>query len=306
MPSIRVLKTFLVAARVGSFAAAGDEVGLTPAAVGLQVRSLEEAVGRPLFDRVGRSIILNTQGREFVTAAADIVGRYEAAANAAPDGLSGTVVMGALVSALMGAFAGALWQMKRDYPALDIKLFAGLSADFVPRVERGELDAAVTTLPPRVLPTLKWTPLYAEPMVLIVPTRPHFALSSDPFAILRTAPFLRFDRSTWTGDLVTRVLASAQVTVNEGLEVNSVETIVALVRQGFGVAIVPKLDNVPWQRDSRLKIIDIPGNVIDRKVGLLERSSHSRTQFTAAIKAQFSGLKQNLKKSRTPQKALSQ
>ena len=306
MPSIRVLKTFLVVARAGSFAAAGDEVGLTPAAVGLQVRTLEAAIGRPLFDRVGRSIILNTQGREFVTAATDVVGRYEGATNAAPDGLSGTVVMGALVSALMGAFAGALWQMKRDYPALDIKLFAGLSADFVPRVERGELDAAVTTLPPRALPAaLMWTPLYAEPMVLIVPKRPHFALSSDPFAVLRTAPFLRFDRSTWTGDLVTRVLASAHVTVNEGLEVNSVETIVALVRQGFGVAIVPKLDNVQWQRDSRLKIIDIPGNVIDRKVGLLERSSHSRTQFTAAIKAQFSGLKQPPKKARPAQKALS-
>jgi DNA-binding transcriptional LysR family regulator len=304
MPSIRVLKTFLVAARVGSFAAAGNEVGLTPAAVGLQVRSLEEAIGRSLFDRVGRSIILNTQGREFLTVANDLVGRYEAAAHAAPDGLSGTVVMGALVSALMGAFAGALWKMKRDYPTLDIKLFAGLSADFVPRVERGELDAAVTTLPPRALSAaLTWTPLYAEPMVLIVPTRPHFALSSDPFAILRSAPFLRFDRSTWTGDLVTRVLAAAKVTVNEGLEVNSVETIVALVRQGFGVAIVPKLDNVHWQRDSQLRIIDIPGNVINRKVGLLERSSHSRTEFTAAIKAQFSRLKPNLKKARTTQTA---
>ena len=105
---------------------------------------------------------------------------------------------------------------------------------------------------------------------------------------------------------MTRVLASAHVTVNEGLEVNSVETIVALVRQGFGVAIVPKLDNVQWQRDSRLKIIDIPGNVIDRKVGLLERSRHSRTQFTAAIKAQFSGLRQPPKKARPAQKALGQ
>ena len=104
--------------------------------------------------------------------------------------------MGAQVSALMGAFVGALWQMKRDYPALDIKLFVGLSTDFVTRAECGELGAAATTLPPRVLPAaLMWTPLYAEPMVLIVlivPKRPHFALSSDPFAILRTAPFFAF------------------------------------------------------------------------------------------------------------------
>ncbi len=288
MPSIRVLKTFLVVARTGSFAAAGGEVGLTPAAVGLQVRSLEEDIGRKLFDRVGRSIILNTQGREMVPAALDLVSRYEALSTAATHGLAGTVVMGALVSALMGAFSGALWQMKRDYPALDIKLFAGLSADFVTRVERGELDAAVTTLPPRVLPAaLKWTSLYAEPMVLIVPTEPNFELTDDAFEILRTAPFLRFDRSTWTGDLVTRVLSRARVVVTEGLEVNSVETIVALVRQGYGVSIVPKLDNVQWQRDSQLKIIDIPGNTVERKVGLLERTDHSRKQFTTAIKEHF-------------------
>ena len=288
MSSIRVLKTFLVVARTGSFAAAGGEVGLTPAAVGLQVRSLEEDIGRKLFDRVGRSIILNTQGREMMPAALDLVAGYEALSASAKDGLAGTVVMGALVSALMGAFSGALWQMKRDYPALDIKLFSGMSADFVTRVERGELDAAVTTLPPRVLPAaLKWTSLYSEPMVLIVPTRPHFALTDDPFEILRSAPFLRFDRSTWTGDLVTRVLSRARVAVNEGLEVNSVEAIVALVRQGYGVSIVPKLDNVQWQRDSQLEIIDIPGNTLERKVGLLERTDHSRRQFTSVIKEHF-------------------
>ena len=150
MPSIRVLKTFLVVARAGSFAAAGDEVGLTPAAVGLQVRSLEESIGRPLFDRVGRLIVLNTQGREFVTAATDVVGRYEAAANAASDGLSGTVAMGALVSALMGAFAGALSQMKRDYPALDrccairlakiIAIFLIRTARDVPRCCESEIQ----------------------------------------------------------------------------------------------------------------------------------------------------------------------
>ncbi len=288
MPSFRVLKTFLVVARTGSLVAAGGEVGLTPAAVGLQVRSLEQDIGRKLFDRVGRSIILNTQGREWVPIALDLVSRYDAMSGTATDGLAGTVVMGALVSALMGAFSGALWQMKRDYPALDIKLFAGMSADFVGRVERGELDAAVTTLPPRVLPAaLKWTALYSEPMVLIVPMRPHFELTADAFEILRTAPFLRFDRSTWTGDLVTRVLARARVAVNEGLEVNSVEAIVALVRQGYGVSIVPKLDNVQWQRDSQLKIIDLPGNTLERKVGLLERTDHSRKQFTAAIKEHF-------------------
>lgn len=288
MPSIRVLKTFLSVARHGSFSAASAEIGLTAAAVGLQMRALEEHVGQTLFDRGSRAIVLNTAGRQMIAPAQALVRDYEALVASDREDLAGTVVMGALVSALMGAFASALWRLKRDHPALEVKLFAGLSADFAHRVDNGELDAAVTTQPPRMLPsTLVWTPLYRESMVLIVPKRPHFELKADALEILRTAPFLRFDRSTWTGNLVAEVLAKCRVVVNEALEVNSVETIVALVRQGYGVSIVPKLDNVKWSRDTELRVMEIPGNRIERSVGLLERSHHSRTQFTAAIKQHF-------------------
>jgi len=63
MPSIRNLQAFLAAARLGSFAAAGQDVGLTAAAVGLQVRALEAELGLSLFDRSGRAVVLNTDGR---------------------------------------------------------------------------------------------------------------------------------------------------------------------------------------------------------------------------------------------------
>ena len=51
MPAIRTLRIFLAVARGGSFAAAGEEAGLTAAAVGQQMRALEAELGRPLFDR---------------------------------------------------------------------------------------------------------------------------------------------------------------------------------------------------------------------------------------------------------------
>lgn len=288
MSSIRILRSFLAVAQHGSFAAAGAEVGLTAAAVGLQMRSLEEDLGQPLFDRAGRSIVLNTSGRLAVPQVAELVSRYEALA--APDGdeLSGAVVVGALVSALMGAFADALWALKREHPRLEVKLFAGLSADFAPKVERGQFDAAVVTQPPRALPIgVTWTRLYSEPMILIVPRRPHFDLGADARDILRHAPYLRFDRTTWTGYLVEQVLARTRVEVNNSLELNSVEAIVALVRQGFGVSIVPQLDNVDWAHDHDLRVVPIPGNRIQRHVGLIERRSHSRTRFTDAIKRHF-------------------
>ena len=290
MPSIRILQTFLSAARLGSFAAAGQEVGLTAAAVGLQVRALEAELGRTLFDRSARAVVLNSDGRRQVDAVKDIVDRYQAlqAGRDERGELSGTLVMGALVSSLMGAFADALWTLKRQHPGLEVTLFAGQSADFATRVERGELDAAVVTQPPNRLPaTLSWTPLYSEPMVLIVPTRPHFTLPAAPLQMLAQAPFMRFDRHAWTGHLVNEVLLQCRAQVTEGLELNSVEAIVALVRQGFGVSIVPQLANIAWQRDKALRVVPLPRVNVQRHVGLLERRQHSRARFTAAIKACF-------------------
>ena len=289
MPSIRILQTFAAAARLGSFAAAGAEVGLTAAAVGLQVRGLEAELGLSLFDRSGRKVVLNGDGRRVLGEVHDIVGRWQRLqARPAGDELGGTVVMGALVSALMGAFADALWALKRAHPALEVTLFAGQSADFMLRVERGELDAAVVTQPPLRLPaTLVWTPLYREPMVLIVPARPHFALPESPLQMLAQCPFMRFDRHAWTGHLVDEALAQCRAKVVQGLELNSVEAIVELVRQGFGISIVPQLANLRWQRDRALRVVPLPGMSVQRRVGLLQRRRHGRERFTQAIQDHF-------------------
>lgn len=289
MSSIRTLKTFLAVARHGTFAAAGKQVGLTPAAVGLQIRALEADLHCQLFDRSARAAILNPAGRALVPEFEALVRHYEAlAAGPGNDGLAGTVVMGALVSSLMGAFADALWTIQREHPRLDVRLFAGLSADFAVRVERGEIDAAVVTQSPRPLPrNLLWTELYTEPMVLVVPRRPHFPLAGDFREILSGAPFMRFEPGTWTGNLVQEVLDRCGVTVRESMQLNSNEAIIELVRQGFGVSVVPQLANVNWARDRLLRLVPLEGVDVHRRVGLLERTVHARSAFTGVIKDYF-------------------
>jgi len=62
--SLRALQAFEAAARLGSFAAAAEELSVTPAAISQQVRGLEDQLGRKLFSRMGRSIVLTEAGRE--------------------------------------------------------------------------------------------------------------------------------------------------------------------------------------------------------------------------------------------------
>ncbi len=287
MSSIKVLKNFLAVSRHKSVAAAAREIGLTAAAAGQQLQQLEADIGVELFDRTKRSMTLNHQGRSLIEPIQKIIARYEALGSDFKSELSGTIVLGALVSTLMGAFGSTLNKIKQSYPSLEVKLIAGLSSDFLDQVLNGSLDAAIVTESPYALPqTMQWTELYTEPMILIYPTVQN-KKSSTTEVFFNDLPFIRFERNTWTGHLVDQTIRSSKLVVKEGMELNSVEAIIELVRQGLGYAIVPKLANIAWEADKKLQIAELTGKTVFRKVGLLERKKHSRQNITQAIKQHF-------------------
>ncbi len=287
MSSIKTLKNFLAITRHKSVAAAAREIGLTAAAAGQQLQQLEKEIGLELFDRTKRSLSLNAHGRSLIEPIQEIVARYETLGSNLKSDLSGTIVLGALVSTLMGAFGKTLNELKQSFPSLEVKLIAGLSSDFLDQVLDGTLDAAIVTESPYALPqNVQWTELYKEPMILISP-----ASSSKPKSNVLHAdsklPFIRFERNTWTGHLVDQTIKANKLSTQEGMELNSVEAIIELVRQGLGYSIVPKLANISWGNDRQLNIQDLPGKTIYRKVGLLERKKHGRQNITLAIKQHF-------------------
>jgi len=287
MSSIRVLKNFLAITRHKSVAAAAKEIGLTAAAAGQQVQQLEADLGVELFDRTKRSLSLNHQGRSLIEPIQDIIARYEALGSDFKSDLSGTIVLGALVSTLMGAFGNALNKIKRSYPGLEVKLIAGLSSNFLDQVLDGTLDAAIVTESPYALPQhVQWTELYKEPMILIMPT-PLSKKGGKTLDQESDLAFIRFERNTWTGHLVDQTIRANKLNIKEGMELNSVEAIIELVRQGLGYSIVPQLANIAWDSDRQLMIKKLPGKTIYRKVGLLERKKNGRQNITQAIKQHF-------------------
>lgn len=287
MSSIKILKNFLTVTRHQSVAAAAREIGLTAAATGQQLQQLEEDIGIELFDRTKRSLTLNNQGRILIEPIQEIVTSYEALRSHFKSDLSGTIKLGALVSTLMGAFGTTLHQLKKSYPSLEIKLSAGLSSNFLDQVMDGSLDAAIVTESPYVLPQpVQWTELYTEPMILIYPGT-KTKNKSVPNIVKTELPFIRFVRNTWTGHLVDQTIRMNKLKITESLELNSVEAIIELVRQGLGYSIVPKLANIAWESDRQLQIQVLTGKTIYRKVGLLERRKHARHNITQAIKQHF-------------------
>ena len=286
MSSIKILKNFLAVTRHKNVAAAAREIGLTAAAAGQQLQLLENEIGLELFDRTKRSLTLNSHGRSLIEPIQEIIARYEALGANLKSELSGTIVLGALVSSLMGAFGKTLNEIKQSYPDLEIKLIAGLSSNFLDQVIEGTIDGAIVTESPYALPqNVQWTELYKEPMILIAPNALKSSKNSNNLS--EQLPFIRFERNTWTGHLVEQTIRVNKLKILDGMELNSVEAIIELVRQGLGYSIVPQLANISWSSDRQLKIQNLPGKTVYRKVGLLERKKHSRHNITGAIKGHF-------------------
>lgn len=140
---------------------------------------------------------------------------------------------------------------------------------------------------PYTLPqNIQWTELYTEPMILIYPNLKS-KIKRTPRELSGELPFIRFERNTWTGHLVDQTIKSNKLIIQESMELNSVEAIIELVRQGHGFSIIPKLANIAWQDDRQLAISPLSGKTIHRKVGLLERRKHSRQNMTQEIKRLF-------------------
>jgi DNA-binding transcriptional LysR family regulator len=286
MSEIRTLRTFLAVEKYGSLAAAANRMALTQAAVGQQMRALEEECHRPLFDRSRRMIQLNAAGRALVPHASRVVAAYDSLLQGTDldQGLAGAITIGATVSA-MGFLSNNVLALKARLPALSVRLILGNSFELVRQVLSAEIDAALIVDVLRDTPAAqRWTPLYEEPLVLLASTQ-IAAPGADTADLLNSQPFIRFDRRSLTGANVERALRRMRVKPNEILEVNSIAAIIELVRQNVGISVVPRLKHIGWSHDSLLETLALPNAKWQRVIGMIE--GERQPHITSAVRAQL-------------------
>lgn len=266
---LRELKTFITVARLGTFAAAGQQVGLTQSAVSAQMRVLEQHLGVRLFDRSGRAAVLNAAGRHALPLAEQMLALYtQMALPQAADQGQGELRVGAIATLQTGLLAEALPRFRQLAPRVELKLVPGVSLQLFSQLDAGELDLALLIKPPFALPKeLLEVPLACEPFVLIAPLDVD---GEDPLRLLAKQPFVRYDRASFGGRQVTRFLREQRLNVREALELDELEAIVRLVENGMGVALVPRA-GLWLQRPTRLRVIELGELTFHRELVALVR-----------------------------------
>ncbi|ACM28206.1 LysR substrate-binding domain-containing protein [Rhizobium rhizogenes] len=283
---ISELKTLVAIAHFGTFAAAGDRIGLTQAAVSGQMKRLEEKLGVQLFERTGRSATLNAAGLRTLERAKDIIAKFEAIADPADEDSGGRLSIGAIASVQSTVLARALVPFRDRFPKHHIHIVPGISLHLLDLLDAGELDLAVIIKPSFGIPKdFVWQPLLREPYVLAVPS---WIEGDDWLALLQEQSFIRYERSSFGGRQVDRFLRSLSVTVRESVEIDDISAMAALVGQGLGVALLPMTEgNLPLPPSVR--VVSLADRTFYREIGILKPqadqpvTAHLADYLTAAV-----------------------
>jgi DNA-binding transcriptional LysR family regulator len=148
LPSIDSLRCFCAAAEQLNFRRAAQQVGLTPTAFSERIRNLESELGCSLFLRTTRRIALTAAGIALRPAAEQALAAAEACLGAVhADNVPISLRVGTRFELGLSWLLPATMALERARPQLKLDLYFGSGEDILERLERGLLDAVVTSAP---------------------------------------------------------------------------------------------------------------------------------------------------------------
>jgi len=261
---IRQLKSFKTIVELGSFSRAAEQLGYAQSTITAHIQEIEKEIGKPLFDRLGKKIVLTEIGKNLIPYAIEMLDLYAKVLVLGEDTEvpSGSIVIGAPESLTVYRLPSIIHEYKNLYPKVDIALKSDDCLALMEQVKSGELDLAFLLQPERQDKDLHFHQLLEEKMVIILPMD-HPLPSSDSFSTPEIKQFFEEDTIIYTEQgcpyrhFFEAFLSNDQAVPSKSLEFWSVEAIKQCVRCGLGISLLPlmtvrseleegKLKAIPW------------------------------------------------------------
>ena len=239
--TLRQLRVFSAVARHMSFGKAAEELHLTPPAISMQIKELEEQVGLPLFDRGGRSVALTVTGEYLLVYVRKILATLKDAEDAVArlSGLkTGRLTIG-MVSTAKYFVPRLMARFRAEHPGIEVRLAIGGNREqLVALLQANEVDLAIMGRPPREMAT-RAEPFAVHPHVIVTPPdHPLVKAGHAPAAALADYEFLIREEGSGTRAAMEKFFADHRLTPRVAMEMTSNETIKQAVMAGMGISFL--------------------------------------------------------------------
>ena len=144
--NIDYLRTFIALTETKGFTRAGLQVNRSQSAVSMQIKRLEDEIGKQLFDRIGKTVKLTAEGHILIKYAMRIVKEHDDAIRALskPD-LEGFIRFGSPEHYTIGVLPKLLARFASAYPDVLVEMRCENSDKIKEAVDKGELDIGICT-----------------------------------------------------------------------------------------------------------------------------------------------------------------
>jgi DNA-binding transcriptional LysR family regulator len=284
--TLRHLRIFEAVARLGSISRAAGELHLTQPAVSMQMKQLEEQIGLPLVEQIGRRICLTEAGQMLRVHACDIADRM-AQLNASMEqfrGLERGLLRLAVVSTANYFLPALIAEFNARHPGVRISLQVGNRAFVLSALAESRTDLAITGQPPEGV-DLEAQNFKANPLVVIAsPTHPLAGQAHVSMARLAEEVLVMREPGSGTRAAAERHFAGLGLTMRAGCEFGTNEAIKQAVRAGLGVAIV-SAQTIELELQTRcLAVLPVEGFPILRQWYVVHRTQHRLSAAAATFR----------------------
>jgi molybdate transport repressor ModE-like protein len=271
--TLRQLEILEAVARCGSFSGASKELHLTQPAVSMQIKQLEETLGLPLFEHIGKRIELTEAGQDTLRSSQAVERELANLEQALADlqGLKGgTLTVSAASTA--SVFAARLMALFRAlHPDVQLSLNVVNRETLLRQLSDNSIDLALMGTPPQGL-HLAAQPFMDNPLVIIAATtHPLADVKQIPLARLLEEPVVGREQGSGTRSALEKFVAEQGLSFKAAMEMNKNEAIKQAVEAGLGVGVV-SLHTVQAELASgQLCVLDVEGFPLKRQWYLVQR-----------------------------------
>jgi DNA-binding transcriptional LysR family regulator len=263
---VRQLQIFRTLAEELNFTRTAEKVHTVQSNVTAQIKALEEELGVPLFDRLGRRVTLTDAGRNFLPFAGQALAAMEQGLRAMQAGAepSGPLRIGAPESVLTYRLPPVLRAFRRRFPHVELTFRPYTEATIALKLESGKFDMAIhmaDTLPPHSIKSMR---LRTERVFLLAEaSHPLAARATVKPADLAGQNLLLTESGCGYRAKLDRVLALQHIRAGNVTEFSSVEAIKQCVIAGMGLALLPAIVVARELRQHQFKALHWAGPSLD-------------------------------------------
>lgn len=224
-----LLRTFLAVAGTGNITAGARLIGRSQSAISLQIMRLEEVLGREVFERTGRGVLLTETGQRLLPVAREVAERLDAVLrDICADGLRGKLRLGIPDDHGRARLAQILAAFSQSHPQVELDVTCAISTEYPELLSRGALDLAVYEV--EAVGTREEV-IFEDPTCWVM-SRYRDLMAEDP------VPVALFDRACWWRNAALTSLQARGIPYRIAFSSQSVAGVTAAVEAGIAIGLL--------------------------------------------------------------------